>query len=359
MIDWQSLHLARSRATVLDFVVVVAVVVVAETIGLIAASAVGAGLAGLLFIREQIRGTIVHRKSYGSHMRSKQVRLPQEMQALAAGGDQVVIFELQGSLFFGTADQLYNALEAELERRRYFILDLRHVQSVDVSAAHVLERVEDSIAERKAYLLFSHPPKYVPSGQDMGRYFGEVGLVRRERHALIFQHLDEALEWVEDRILAEAGIERAAETPLELAEMDLFRGRKAETLEALAACLETRSLQPGETVFRRGDRGEELFLIRRGRVRAMLPITEGTSHHLATFGRGDFFGEMAFLDREPRSAHAVAATATELFVLSRSHFDAFALEHRALANSLLEGLARTLAIRLRYANAELRMLQAS
>ena len=68
---------------------------------------------------------------------------------------------------------------------------------------------------------------------------------------------------------------------------------------------------------------------------------------------------MSFLDREPRSADAVAETETELFVLSRPRFDALAVEHRALAANLLEGIARTLAIRLRYSNRDLSLLQLS
>ena len=359
MIDWQSLHLIRSRATILDFGVILAVVAVAETIGLIAASAVGAGLAGMLFIREQTRGTVVHRRSYGGQIHSKQVRLPEELNVLAQQGEQVVIFELQGSLFFGTTDQLYSVLEPELDRRLYVILDMRRVQSIDVTAAHVIERIEDMLSERKAYLIFSHLPQRVPSGQDMSRYFGEVGLVKPERRALIFEHLHDALEWVENRILEDAHVEHAAERPLELQELELFRGRKAETLAALESCMERRSFRDGEVICRRGDPGEALFFIRRGKVRAVLPIADGQTHHLATFGRGDFFGEMSFLDREPRSADAVAETETELFVLPRSRFDALALEHRALAANLLEGIARTLAIRLRYSNRDLSLLQMS
>jgi SulP family sulfate permease len=53
----------------------------------------------------------------------------------------------------------------------------------------------------------------------------------------------------------------------------------------------------------------------------------------------------------------VANVDSELFALSRARFDALAEEHRKLALNLLEGLARTLAIRLRYANAELRGLE--
>ncbi len=359
MIDWQSLHLVRSRTTLLDFIVIVAVVIVAEGVGLIQASAAGLGLAALLFIREQVRGTVVLRKSYAGQIHSKQVRLPEELEVLARQGEQAVIFELQGSLFFGTADQLYTELAPELDRRLYVILDMRRVQSVDVTAAHVLERVEDMLVERKAHLIFSHLPKQVPSGQDMTRYLGDVGLVKPERRARIFDHLHDALEWVENRILDEANVVHGAERPLELSELGLFRGRKSETLAALEACMERRSFRDGEAIFRRGDAGEELFFVRRGKVRAVLPLANGQTHHLATFGRGDFIGEMSFLDREPRSADAVAETETELFVLSRARFDALAFEHRSLAANLLEGIARTLAIRLRYSNRDLMLLQLS
>ena len=357
MFDWNSLHLLRQRSTVLDFVMIVAVVVVALTVSLIAASGVGIALAILLFIREQIGGSIVRRKTLGSQTRSKQMRLPEEMELLEKHGDRAVIFELQGSLFFGTTDKLYTALEADLKTRTYIILDLRRVQSVDVTAAHVLELVEDVLAERNAYLIFSQLPLNVPSGQDMRQYFDEVGLVRKEHHVRTFDELDDALEWVENRILEEARLERVVEKPLELLEIELFKGRKQATVAALEAFMDKRTFKAGEPIFRRGDEGDELFLIRRGSVRIMLPLDSKQSHHLATFGRGDFIGEMAFLDRAPRSADAIAFTDTDLYVLSRERFDAFANEHKKVAINLLGGLARMLAIRLRYTNAELRLLQ--
>jgi sulfate permease, SulP family len=359
MFDWNSLHLLRQRSTVLDFVVIVAVIVVALTVSLIAASGVGIALAILLFIREQIGGSIVRRKTSGSQTRSKQMRLPEEMEILEKRGDRAVIFELQGSLFFGTTDQLYSALEPDLKTRTYVILDMRRVQSVDVTAAHVLELVEDVLSERNAYLIFSQLPQHVPTGQDMRQYFDEVGLVRKEHHVRAFGELDAALEWVENRILDEARLERVAEQPLELQEVELFKGRKQETLAALEACMDKRAFKAGESIFRRGDEGDELLLIRRGSVRIMLPLDDKQSHHLATFGRGDFIGEMAFLDRAPRSAHAVAFTDTDLYALSRQRFDALADEHKRLAINLFDALARMLAIRLRYTNSELRLLQLS
>jgi SulP family sulfate permease len=359
MFDLHSLQLLRQRSTILDFVVIVVVIAVAETVSLIAASGVGVGLAILLFIREQIGGAVVRRKLLGNQTFSKQVRLPAEMAILEARGDQTAVFELQGSLFFGTTDQLYTALEPELKTRTYLILDMRRVQSVDVTAAHQLELIEDMLAERKAYLLFSQLPQNVATGQDMRQYFDEVGLVRKERHARAFAELDEALEWVENRILAEARLGRAEEKPLELHEIELFRSRKTETLADFEACMDKRSYKAGEKIFARGDGGDELLLIRRGSVRIVLPLDDKQGHHLATFGRGDFIGEMSFLDGAARSADAIAFTDTDLYALSRKRFDALANEHKRLAVNLFEGLARMLALRMRVTNAELRLLQLS
>ena len=359
MFDVRSLHLLRNRSTILDFVVIVAVVLVAETVSLIAASGTGIALAVLLFIREKVSSSAVRRKVYGNQVFSKQIRLPEERAILDAHGDQAVIFELQGSLFFGTADQLFTALEPELKVRNYVILDLRRVQSVDVTVAHVLEQVEDMLAERGAWLLFSQLPRNVPTGQNMGEYFVQIGLARPERHAPVFDELDDALEWVENRILAEAHDTPAVQTALELREIDLFGRRKQETLTELESIMDHRSFKAGERIFSQGDAGDDLFLIRRGSVRIMLPVADKQTHHLSTFGRGDFFGEMSFIDHNARSAHAVAEVDTELFVLSRAKFNALTETHRKLAINLFEGLARVLAVRLRYTNSELRTLQQS
>jgi SulP family sulfate permease len=221
----------------------------------------------------------------------------------------------------------------------------------------VLQQIESMLADRDGYLVFSHFAVHVPSGKDFEEYFNQIGLVKAERCVRVFDTRDEALQWIEDRLLVEAGLERATEQPLELREMGLFAGRKEETLAALEACMEKRSFAAGARIFARNDVGETLFLVRRGAVRVELPVAGKFSYHAATFGRGDFFGEMSFLDHEPRSADAIAFSDVEVYELSRERFDALAGDHRKLAIQLLEGLARALAIRLRRVNRELRALQ--
>ena len=356
MFDWHSLALLRVRATVLDFAVIVVVVVVAESVNLIAASGTGVGLAILLFIREQARGSVVRRSGLGNALFSREVRPASQMAVLERQGDRTAVVELQGSLFFGTTDQLRTALDPHLAQRQFLILDFRRVQFVDVTAAHFLEQAAATMQERGGRLLLAGMPRRLAPAGGLPPALAELG--PGGQHAVqLFGERSEALEWAEDALIAEAHAEHVSAAPLELHQLELFRERKPETLREFEAVLERRTLAAGDRVFAAGDTGDELYLIRRGAVRIVLPLDGGQTRHLATFRRGAFFGEMAFLDREPRSADAMAERETDLYVLSRARFDAFAEAHRHLAMNLVDGVARALAHRLRHTNAEIRAME--
>ncbi|MBV5332111.1 cyclic nucleotide-binding domain-containing protein, partial [bacterium] len=98
--------------------------------------------------------------------------------------------------------------------------------------------------------------------------------------------------------------------------------------------------------------------IRKGEVQ-MMGCVGGSSRlrRIATFGCGEFFGGLAFLDQQPRGNDAIASLDTELFVLTRDKFDTLAEGHKRIAFVLLTKLAKTLAIRLRHADDELTLLQ--
>jgi len=358
MFDWGSFRLLRHRATVLDFAVVLSVIATAVGVGLVTASGVGIALSILLFIRDQVRGSVIHRKTHGDRVFSRQKRLPEEMAVLERRGSETVVCELEGNLFFGTTDKLLTQLERDLASCRFLVLDMRRIRSVDLTGVHLLQQIEAQLSERGARLLYSGLPRALPTGEDLKAYFEEVGLLGPGVGAQAKDQLSDALEWVEDRILEQEGRGAAAEErPLELRDIDFLRGRKQETLLELLACAEERSCGAGERIFRQGDAGDEIFLVRRGRVRIALDFGKGPSYHIATFGRGDFFGEIPFLDRGARSADAVALVETDLLVLSRSRFDAVAAQHPRLGQQFFASLARSLAIRLRQADREIRALE--
>ena len=359
MIDQNSLKFFRSQATRVDFLVIVAVVVVALTVSLIAASGTGIVLAIVLYLREQTRSSVLRRKIEGSEVFSKVVRHEQELSILTHSDGKTVIVELQGSLFFGTANQLFLALEPEIGPRTYVILNMRRVQSIDLTATHVLEQIKDRLESLGAYLIFTEIPHGLPSGLKMKRYLREVGLVRDTTKALAFRQLDEALEWVESQLLSEASYsDEDNGTLLDLPELETLLGWHPGVLVSLEAIIEQRHIKAGKKVFKVGTPGDELLFIRRGTVRVEFPIRKKDTWHIGTFGRGDFIGEMGFLDSTRRSAEAIAMTDTDCYVLSRIRFNEMTEQSEVPTSRIFEGIAITLAMRLRFMNKELRALRA-
>ncbi len=358
MIDRHSIHLLESPWTVLDFIVILVVVAVAVGYSLIAASGVGILLVMALFIREQLSSTVIRRKMSSSSRFSKWVRLNDEMEILEKNGHKSIIFELQGSLFFGTKDQLYTALEPELSKRTYVVLDMRRVQSVDVTAVYLLRQIRDALAERGAFLIFSNLSHVLPNGRNIAELFDKMELTTMTEHTKVFRELDDAVEWIEDQILGQGPEDPATVKPLALKDLEVFKGHKEETLNDLEACLDRRSVAKDEKVYSFGDPGNELYFISKGAVRITLPLVgDEAGLHSLTYGRGDFFGGMAFLSQTTRFNDATAAEDTELFILKREEFEKLREEHRRLACTLVEELAKVLALRLRYADQELIAMQ--
>lgn len=361
MIDRSSVRLALRSSTILDFAVIVSVAGTALAADLISAAGVGIGLSILLFIREQMRSNVIRRKSTGAEVSSTQQRLPVEREALTRRGAETLVVELQGSLFFGTTDQLFSEIEGDLRSCRRLILDMRRVTSVDFTAVHMLEQVGEMLGGRGGSLVFSHLPPSLPTGQDLRAYFEQLGLAHRDGGGRIFETLHDALEWAEDRVLAEEGIERpAAGELLDLSQIDFLRDLEPAALAGLRAVFAERRVEAGSPVFLRKGGGEELFLIRRGRVRIVLPLKETRrQHHLAVFGPGDFFGEVAFLARALRTADAIALSDTDLYVISRNAFDGISRSDPVVSAAFFQRLASVQALRLREADRELRRLQDS
>ncbi len=357
MFDFDIFRLLLLPSARLDFVVIVTVIIVAAAVGLIQATAVGVFLAVMLFVRNQIKSSVIARKSDLSTARSNRLRSAEEADLLKAFGSEALFVQLKDDLFFGTTDKLFIDLERDLALRRFILFDFRRVQSIDYTAVHLFQQMQQRLHDNGGQLLFCGMPSTAAMRQDIERYISQLGLVGESR-IVVFDSRNEAIEWMEDRVLERAGWRaHESDAPLGLAEIPILSGLDADAVAALLLHVRALSFAVGTPIFSIGDRGDELFFIRRGRVHVYLPMPGGKRHHLATFGRGEFFGEMAFLDRAMRSADAVAATATDLFVMSRAEFDALSKTDQRLTATVFERLAGGIAQRLRVANTELQILE--
>ena len=197
-------------------------------------------------------------------------------------------------------------------------------------------------------------------------HVGSVSLLRRmfrlklrDRFAqdfIAFDDVDLALERCEDELLTRLRPPSGtAEVPL-LPDCALFAGLTPAELAVVTPCLERRSYRASETIIRAGDEATEMYLLARGRVSVLVDLVDGAAKRLASFSPGMAFGEMALIDRAPRSARIVADEDSECAVLPLSAFDEFTHSHPAIKIKLLHNLALELCRKLRKANRELNVL---
>src|SRR5262247_26056 len=112
-----------------------------------------------------------------------------------------------------------------------------------------------------------------------------------------------------------------------LARVPLFRRLGPDELEHLAEEVDQVDYKAGETVFHEHDRGDALYILEEGTVRIWVYDEDVKEVTLAELKPGDFFGELAVLDRGERSSSATAMTDIHLHRLSSDDFQKFLIDH--------------------------------
>ena len=112
-----------------------------------------------------------------------------------------------------------------------------------------------------------------------------------------------------------------------LARVSLFKRLEPAELEQLASRVEQVQFQPGATIFSENDKGDALYVVHSGTVRIWVLDEDAEPVTLTELKEGGFFGELAVLDRGPRSTNASAVDSIILHRLSADDFQQFLLQH--------------------------------
>jgi len=116
-----------------------------------------------------------------------------------------------------------------------------------------------------------------------------------------------------------------------LSRIPLFKRLTAEELEQLAKEVDQVKFDPDETIFNEQDKGDALYVVEDGSVRIWVLDEDVKPVTLKELEPGEFFGELAVLDRGPRSTNATAIGETTLHRLSSDDFQKFLMEHPDVA----------------------------
>ncbi len=360
LFDRESIRLARLAVAahgrrgplLINIAIIATVVLVAVAFGMAYAVFAGAALSVVTFVYVMADSAV--RRSYvGGSGRSRTTRPAAESEALLQGASLIEVIELQGAIFFGSADQVSRRVDAALGRgARHVILDVRRVTSVDLSGARRLLQVSERLwrAGRDVSLANVRP------GTPFWTSLEDFGLLSRLRDDHVFAALEEAVDHAEREVLAQTkGL--ATGHPTSAAQALEALGLPKPVAESLAGRLPELRFDPGEAIFREGEPSDCFFLILAGSVDITLPITadpDSQTTRLATLMPGLLLGEMGFLAGAPRSADAVARTAVTCLRIDTATVDDLRASRPETAHDLMRAIASQIGHNLLVANAALR-----
>ncbi|WP_376959026.1 SulP family inorganic anion transporter [Azospirillum sp. A26] len=344
---------ARRRLPRTEWLIVLAVVLAIAGIGFMEGLALGLAVSLAMFVYSYSRLPVIRGRHSGAELRSRVDRSPAASLHLTGAGAAIEAMQVQGYLFFGTAEQIVGPVRDRLDRTggdagaqplRFLIIDFRHIKGMDSAAAGVFRRIRNLIEAAGATLVLSALPNAVEDA------FRNCGL-DPDRDPVLRRapDLDHALESCEEALLAGNGADGGgADAPL-LRHLEAMTGPHPRLADAVAA-LDTLHLEPDEVLIRAGEAASDVFIIGRGRVKVQIALPDGRSLRLRTMTAGAVVGEIALLLGQTRGADVVVETPATIHRLTAATLARLEREDPELALVLHRILATTLAQKVTLAN---------
>ena len=340
----------QDRLAIWSAVIVVVVALATIFTNFAAALAIGLVLSMSLFIAS-LHHTLVRAIVDGNSRPSRRVWGPAELPGVARARARIRIVELEGALFFGSADRLCVLAERLARDADCIVLDFARVSTVDATGAFLLDQLERRLAARGVRLLLAGVSVDGRNGAAMFAYGAFADRTPRPW----FPDVDRAVEHVERASVASAGASPATEIPVR--DLSLCAGLGDADLDALAHALERHALAAGAVLFHEGDAGDRLYMVARGLVTITIRRFGGDESRIVTMAPGAVVGEAAFLDGGPRAGTATVVEPAVVYVLTRAAFAAIERDAPQVAAQLYANLARQLSQRLRVTTDNLRRLE--
>ncbi len=327
-----------------DYAVVVLILLVIGFTNFLTGVAVGLVAMVILFVVDYGRINVVYHTLSGSEINSNVERCAYHQRALKDKlGQHIYVMELQGFIFFGTANAMLDQLRLRLGEAgqslvKYVILDFRHVSGFDSSATISFSKCRQIAEAQSISLILSHlsPP--------MKRRFELEGLSEKQG-VRIYPDLDHALEWCEEELL-EAERITLLHLPITLSAQLVDSGFAKADVSRLVRYLERIRFEAGDTLIRQDQPADQLFFIETGQVSILRTLKNGEQVRLQTLGLGTAVGEPGMYLHTTNTASAIADLTTIAYRLTHANLVEMKTKEPELAASFHEFMAALLSERL-------------
>lgn len=322
----------RRHMTTAEVVLMAAIVVAVAAFGFLVAVGLGMVVAVILFAVRYAAIDPVRAHARGGELRSTVDRPRAAEAVLAERGAGILIVELHGYLFFGSArsamDRVVSLMGAG-EELEVVVVDLERVTGVDATGVATIMKLADvSLRRAEAFILSGLPASLRREEPILAAMPGVI--VRAD--------LDHALETAEELVIGRVT------DPFSCSLGEVFGG---ETWDRLRPYLATREVRAGEVIISEGESSTGVFLVEEGRVVTEIPVDDGY-RRVRLSGPGSVVGEMSLYRAGMRSARVSAVEDSVLAemdgdVIGRIEHDDPVLAsdvHRTLATVMAERVAQ-------------------
>jgi glutaminase len=231
---------------------------------------------------------------------SSRRRTPDEQEVLNEHRASARVYALHGDLLFAGAESVVREVTERAPALDVIVLDISRVAEIARVARTMLAATQAELQARGCRLALVDPD---------GDLAGEDGIA-------VFEDIDEATAWAEDRLIERHGGTLATTAPIPLAEHGLAGDLRPDELGALRPLLERRHVAAGERIVAAGAEPAGIFFIVSGQATADLTDEHGVSHRVAVLPAGTSFGKRAVISGEPHATDVCADTDLDLFVLT-------------------------------------------
>ena len=310
LVDW--VYEAWFKFSRIEFSVVIIILLSLVFRGVLEAVFIGLILAVMMFVVSYSRVSVIKYAFTGREFRSRVSHPLHEQQVLDMHGNRLYIMKLEGFIFFGTANAIFDAVREQTktttdDHPRYCLLDFSKIIGIDSTGMLSFNRMLQWCQEQKVILVFTG------LSDTMQKPILQENTEHEGKSLQLLPNLDRGLEWCENEIiktyLADLQIRKDISDQLK----EILRGNDVENL---IPYLDRREYQKGEYLIREGDAPDFIYFVQSGQVTAQLEYPGKEPVRLETMYSGRSVGEIAFYLGTPRTASVIADLDSVVYSLS-------------------------------------------
>lgn len=286
-----------------DQALVLAIPLVAVTLGVLPALGLGLVAACLLFVFFYAQIDVVRLFTTAAHLKARVERSPADREVLRLHGDRIHIYKLSGFLFFGSMQRLLTRLQRSLlddVPPKVIVADFKRVVGIDLSAWDAVERLSRRCGEVSVRLVLtglSQPllEQWIAQQHD-----------QRQSLLQVEPDLDTVLAALEEQRLLETASADGSHAPHD----------REDLVAMLRRFGSRRDVRAGETVIREGEVSDSIMVLLSGQLRVTVGKLAGGEARLNRLQPGALLGEVGFYAKRQRSATVVAAQDSVVLVVN-------------------------------------------